>query len=129
MKSHPFLTLINVSLVSASLSLFTGVTLAQSPKPTFNHQQCIQELVKEGLKTDQASVWCNYKQECLVRSLKEGLPPEAAKSVCDCSIKEFRKRYPTDKFKELTKQADTNPKIAKELREVGETCFESILFE
>ncbi|BAQ63732.1 hypothetical protein [Geminocystis sp. NIES-3709] len=129
MKSKRFLTFINFSIISFSLSLLSSPSFAQSAKPIFDQQQCVEGLVKEGLKADHASTWCNYKQECLVRSQKEGLPADAAKSVCDCSIKEFRKRYTTDKFKELTKKADSDSKVAKELREVGESCFEGILFE
>lgn len=129
LNSKIIFTVVNLSLFTFSLSIFASKSLAQSPKPVFNQQQCIQGFVKEGLKTEQASVWCNFKQECLVRSQKEGLPPEAAKSVCDCSIKEFRKRYTTEKFREISRQADSNSKVGRQLREVGEKCFEDILFE
>lgn len=128
-KSPSFFTTISLSLGVFSIATFASASLAQSNKVNFNQAQCIQGLVKEGLKADQATVWCNYNRECLIRSQKEGLPPDAAKSVCDCSIKEFRKKYSPEKFKELTKQADSNPKVAKELREVGEACFEKILYE
>ncbi|BAQ61760.1 hypothetical protein GM3708_2166 [Geminocystis sp. NIES-3708] len=129
LNSKIILTVVNLSLFTFSLSVFASKSFAQSSKPIFNQQQCIQGFVKEGLKTEQASVWCNFKQECLVRSQKEGLPPEAAKSVCDCSIKEFRKRYATEKFREISRQADSNSKVGRQLREVGEKCFEDILFE
>lgn len=129
LKANGFVTVINLCFFTFSMSLFPSKSFAQSVKPVFNQQQCIQGLVKEGLKAEQASVWCNFKQECLVRSQKEGLPLEAAKSVCDCSIKEFRKRYTTEKFKEVSKQGDSNSKVGRELREVGEKCFEDILFE
>jgi hypothetical protein len=129
LKSNNFVTTINLCFITFSLSIFPSKSFAQSAKPVFNQQQCIQGFVKEGLKTEQASVWCNFKQECLVRSQKEGLPAEAAKSVCDCSIKEFRKRYTTEKFREISRQADSNSKVGRQLREVGEKCFEDILFE
>ncbi|NCO75001.1 MAG: hypothetical protein GW795_08365 [Cyanobacteria bacterium] len=128
-KSHKFLTVFSLSFLTFSPFFIAEKTIAQSTQSPFNSQQCIQGLTKEGLKPQQASVWCNYKQECLVRSQKEGLPAEAAKSVCDCSIKEFRKRYSTEKFKELTRQINSNAKVASQLREVGESCFEDILFE
>lgn len=128
-NGNMFFTFVNLSLFTFSLSVFPSKSFAQSAKPTFNQQQCIQGFVKEGLKIEQASVWCNFKQECLVRSQKEGLPLESAKIVCDCSIKEFRKRYSTEKFREISRQADTNTKIGRQLRDVGEKCFEDILFE
>ncbi|MGI0480259.1 hypothetical protein ACN4EE_05660 [Geminocystis sp. CENA526] len=129
MKSQLFSSVINFSLVAVSFSFLASPSIAQSSSSNFNQQQCIDGLVKEGLKPDQASVWCNYTRECLARSQREGLPLESARSVCNCTIKEFRKRYSTEKFREISKQADTNPKIARELREVGESCFEAILFE
>ncbi len=128
LKSNGFVTIINLCFLSFSLSLFSSKSFAESAKP-FNQQQCIQGLVKEDLKPEQASVWCNYTQECLVRSQKEGLPLDTAKSVCDCSIKEFRKNYTTEKFREISQQADSNSKVGRQLREVGEKCFEDILFE
>ncbi|MBL1211332.1 hypothetical protein [Geminocystis sp. GBBB08] len=128
LKSNGLITIVNLCFFSFSIPLFTSKSFAQSPKP-FNQQQCIQGFVKEGLKPEEAAVWCNYTQQCLVRSQKEGLTAEAAKTVCDCSIKEFRKRYTTEKFREISKQADTNAKIGRQLREVGEKCFEDILFE
>lgn len=129
LKSNGFVTIINLCFFTFSLSLFSSKSFAQSAKPIFNQQQCIQGFVKEGLKPEQASVWCNYTKECLGRSQKEGLPAEVAKSVCDCSIKEFRKRYTTEKFREISRQADSNSKVGRQLREVGEKCFEDILFE
>lgn len=117
------------SLITVSLTLFSLPSFAQSTPVVFNQQQCIDGLVKEGLKPNQASIWCNSTQECLQESQKQGLTPETAKTVCNCTMKEYRKRYTAEKFKEVVKQSQTNSKIAKELREVGESCFETILFE
>lgn len=123
------LVIINIFAFSlASLLLSTDVS-AQSQKSQFNQQQCIQNLVKDGLKPTQASVWCNYHKQCIIESQQEGLSLDSAKSVCQCTISEFRNKYTTDKFKELTQQANTNKKVARELREVGEMCFEKILYE
>lgn len=95
----------------------------------FNRQQCLQNLMKEGVKSEDASIWCNYNQQCLVRSQKEGLAFDSAKTVCDCTIKTLRKKYNAQKFKEITKKSETDKKIANQLREIGEVCFEEILFE
>lgn len=128
LKTNTFFTFSSLILLT-----FTGFyaikgVVAQTANQ-FNRQQCIQNLVKDGLKTEDASVWCNYNEECLVRSRQEGLPLDSAKSVCDCTIKTFRKKYSTEKFREITKKSQTDKKIANQLREVGETCFEEILFE
>jgi hypothetical protein len=129
MTSKYLSSIVNFSFIAVSLSLFSSPSFAQSTPVVFNQQQCINGLVKEGLKPNQASIWCNSTQECLKESQKQGLPPETAKTVCNCTMKEYRKRYTAEKFKDIVKQSQTNPKIAKELREVGESCFESILFE
>ena len=126
-KTNTFLTFSSLLLLTFS-GFYANKVNAQSTNQ-FNRQQCIQNLVKDGVKSEDASVWCNYNQQCLVRSQQEGLSFESAKSVCDCTIKTFRKKYTTDKFREITKQSQTDKKIANQLREVGEACFEEILFE
>ena len=102
---------------------------AQAKKSLLDQKLCVESLVKEGLKSNQASVWCNYQEECLVQSQEEGLPLESAQTVCECTISEFRNKYTTERFKELTQQVNTDRKVAREMREVGEMCFEKILFE
>lgn len=122
-----FISLISLSLLSLSFS--PSIKAQTNNKQAFNQQKCIEKLVKQGLAQNQADGWCLYEKECLVRSQQEGLTFDMAESVCDCSIKEFRKQYTIDKFKELNNAAKTNQEIANKLKEVGETCFEDILFE
>jgi len=126
-KTNTFFTLSSALLLTFS-GFYANKVEAQNTNQ-FNRQQCIQNLVKDGLKSDDASVWCNYNQQCLVRSQKEGLAFDSAKTVCDCTIKAFRKKYSTEKFREITRKSETDKKIANQLREVGEACFEEILFE
>lgn len=121
-----FISLISVGLFS--LNFFESTQAQTNKKTTFNQQQCVNKLVKEGLTKNQADIWCNYENECLERSQKEGLPIYAAQSLCDCTIKDFRKTYTAEKFKELNQQAKTDEEIANKLREVGESCFEDLLF-
>ncbi|WP_330204799.1 hypothetical protein [Cyanobacterium sp. Dongsha4] len=128
LKTNTLFTFSSLLLLTFSGFSVTKEAIAQSSNK-FNRQQCIQNLVKDGLKSEDASVWCNYNEQCLVRSQKEGLHAEAAKSVCDCTIKTFRNKYTTQKFREITKKSETDKKIANQLREVGEICFEEILFE
>ena len=127
-KNSLYFVIFSILALSAT-SWNNKEVLAQSIASSSESEKCIQGLVKEGLKSTEASVWCNYEQECLVQSQEQGLPMETAKTVCQCSISEFKSKYNTDKFKELTQQVDSNKNVAKELREVGEMCFEKILFE
>jgi hypothetical protein len=122
----------SISLVSTFLIAVSSLNYLNPVKAqpvTFDRQKCIEGMVKEGLSKDKAAVWCNYKQDCLKRSLQEGLPLDAAESVCNCAINEFRKRYSPQQFKEVTQQAETDRAVAEKLREVGEACFEEILYE
>ncbi len=129
-KNYYYYFLLPINLILVNLfSLNTQqLTQAQTTKPTVNQQQCVNNLVKEGLENDEAIVWCDYQEECLELSLDEGLPLYAAQNVCDCTIKEFRNRYTAEKFKELNQQAETDEEVKNNLREVGESCFEDILF-
>lgn len=127
LKTNSFFTFSSLLLLTIS-GFYVSKVEAQNTNQ-FNRQQCLQKLAREGLKTEDASVWCNYNQQCIARSQKEGLAFDAAKTVCDCTIKTFRQKYNTEKFKEITKKSQTDKKIANQLREVGEACFEEILFE
>jgi hypothetical protein len=95
----------------------------------FDMQKCMKKLVKDDINTEEAKIWCNYQVECLEESQAEGLPKEAAKSVCDCTINDYMKKYNIQEFQRLTTQAKTNPDIKAQLREVGEICFENLLYE
>ena len=128
-KNRLSLSVISLSLLTLATSLTFFPSVVQASKPVLDKQACVEGLVKEGLQSSQASVWCNYKEECIQESVKEGLPLESAKTVCDCTIAEFRNKYTTEKFKTLTQQVNTDKKVARQLREVGEMCFEKILFE
>lgn len=112
-----------------AVSSFNYLNSVKAQSLSFDQGQCVQDLAKEGVSADKAEIWCNYKQDCLKRSLKEGLPLDAAESVCNCAINEFRKRYSPQQFKNVTQQAETDGTVAEKLQEVGEACFEDILFE
>ncbi len=122
-----FLSLFSVFLLG--FSSFNELNSVKAQSLSFNQEQCVQDMAKEELSADQAKTWCNYKQDCLNRSLKEGLPLDAAESVCNCAINEFRKLYSPQQFKNVTQQAETDGTVAEKLQEVGEACFEDILFE
>ena len=120
---------INFTLAIFTSSFIWEDALAQNKEQDWNQEQCIEKLVKEGLKTNEANIWCGYQKECLAESQKEGLALESATTVCECTISEFRSKYSTKEFKELTDKVDSDKQVAKEFRDVGEKCFEKILFE
>lgn len=109
----------------------SGINLksVEAREIVFDQKSCIQNFVSQGLTTAQAKVWCKHKKDCLEESDQQGLPPDVAESVCNCSINEFKKRYTIQQFENLTRQAENNPSIKQKLTDVGEACFENILFE
>ena len=70
-----------------------------------------------------------YLEDCLRTSLAEGLAEPEATKLCDCTLAEFQEQYTLDAFKELSAKAETDETAANELVEVGQFCFESLLFE
>lgn len=127
--NNKFYSLSLISIVFLSFSSVININSVKAQEINFDQKKCIQSFVKQGLNSEQAKIWCNYKLDCLKRSQKEGLPKDAAESVCNCTINEFKKRYNLQQFQNLTRQAETNQSIAEKLREVGETCFDNILYE
>ena len=70
----------------------------------------------------------NYLKSCMQRSQAEGLPQEQAQSLCSCTISRFQSQYTIEQFKALTEAAKDNPEAAAALTDVGESCFEEILY-
>ena len=71
----------------------------------------------------------DYRQQCLRRIAREGLRGEVAQDICNCVINKFRSRYSLAQFRSLIQRAKTNKTAARTLSEVGEACFEEILYE
>ncbi len=71
----------------------------------------------------------DYAQECIQTSVGEGLSEPEAKTLCQCTIREFQQQYTLKEFKELTAAAETDETANNSLIEVGQICFESILYE
>ena len=70
----------------------------------------------------------NYLKSCMQRSIAEGLPQAQAQSLCSCTINRFQSQYTIDEFKGLIEAAKDNQEAAATLTEVGESCFEEILY-
>ena len=71
----------------------------------------------------------DYAQECIQTSVGEGLGEPEAQNLCQCTIREFQQQYTLKEFKELTAAAATDETANNSLIEVGQICFENILYE
>ena len=94
------------------LSLNGSVALAETPTDVYPD-----EYAKE------------YHQECMTASTAEGLAEPDAKELCECTLTKFQQEYSLESFKELNAKAEEDQESANALVEVGQTCFESILYE
>ena len=75
------------------------------------------------------SSFAEYKTECLNDSRLQGFHPEDVQKLCSCVINTFEARYTLEQFKKLTQTASTNAEAENTLVEVGEICFDQILYE
>ncbi|GAB4525746.1 MAG: hypothetical protein Tsb0014_05360 [Pleurocapsa sp.] len=71
----------------------------------------------------------DYTKECTQTSMEEGLTDTEAKTLCQCTIDEFQSQYTLEEFKKLTAASATDENASNTLIEVGQGCFESILYE
>ena len=107
-----FFMLFGLSLLTINRTAFAGGTVKKQP----GHQYPA-EFVRD------------YNQECLQTSLNEGLTEPEAKNLCDCTINEFERQYSLEEFQQLTTASATDPEAETALIEVGQFCFEQILYE
>ena len=71
----------------------------------------------------------DYLQECIQTSMTEGLVEKDAQTLCNCTLNKFQQQYSLTEFKQLTAASQTDENAANTLIEVGELCFEAILFQ
>jgi hypothetical protein len=71
----------------------------------------------------------DYDRECIQTSQAEGLEREDAERLCHCTISEFQSQYSMEEFQQLTVASATDPEAESALVEVGQFCFEQILYE
>jgi hypothetical protein len=107
------------SLLSISIVLLTtgGVAVANGSIKAKAAHQYPAEFVQ------------SYNQECMQTSMQEGLDKAEAKRLCDCTINEFERQYSLTEFKRLTAASRTDKASETTLIEVGQFCFEQILYE
>lgn len=76
-----------------------------------------------------ASTFDDYKASCIQRARQQGLTQEVALEVCNCTIKTFKSRYTLQQFQDLVKKSKKDKAAERSLRDVGEECFDSVLYE
>ena len=107
------INLVLTNLASFTLLSFTGsVALAETPTDIYTAEYAQQ-----------------YRQNCMTASTAEGLTEPDAEELCECTLTKFQQEYSLAEFKELNAKAKENQESANALVEVGQSCFESILFE
>lgn len=105
------------SLLALSL-LATGATVsAQTSIESKDSHQYPDEFIQD------------YTQECMQTSMTEGLAEAEAKQLCDCTINKFQSQYSLAEFKQLTTASIADKQAETTLVEVGQVCFEQILYE
>ena len=107
-------SLLSLSLLSLSIP---GMALAQETTKDQPANKYPAEFVQD------------YQQECIQTSMEQGLIEIEAKRLCDCTIKEFEQQYNLVEFKQLTAASTTDKEAEIALVEVGQFCFEQILYE
>ena len=70
-----------------------------------------------------------YLQDCQTTSVKEGLEEIDATKLCQCTLREFQQKYTLAEFQQLNTTAETDENASNQLIEVGQLCFEELLYE
>ncbi|HHP7232336.1 MAG TPA: hypothetical protein ACFCUY_15925 [Xenococcaceae cyanobacterium] len=70
-----------------------------------------------------------YMQDCQETSMQEGLAAVEAQKLCQCTLREFQQKYTLAEFKQLNTAAETDETASNQLIEVGQVCFEELLYE
>jgi hypothetical protein len=81
------------------------------------------------LSPAQASTFDEYKATCIQRARQEGLTQDVALDVCNCTLQKFKSLYSLPQFQNIVNKSKTDKAAARRLSDVGEACFESVLYE
>jgi hypothetical protein len=71
----------------------------------------------------------DYQKDCLKRVRQQGLADDVGLDICKCTMTQFRSQYNIQQFRNLVQKAKADKTIARKLSEVGEACFEKVLYE
>jgi hypothetical protein len=85
--------------------------------------------IPQQVAQNSASAFESYRKECLQRVTRQGLRGQVAQDICNCAINKFRSRYSIAQFQNLIQKSKTNKTAARTLSDVGEACFEEVLYQ
>jgi hypothetical protein len=115
------------------LTYFACISLVGvSFSPAIQHPVLGRELkraIHQQVAQSSANTFDNYRKECLQRVTRQGLRGQVAQDICNCVITKFRSRYSIAQFRDLIQKSKTNKAAARTLSDVGEACFEEVLYE
>ena len=104
-------------LLTLSLLITNTTVVARASAESKNSNRYPPEFIEE------------YTTECMQTSIGEGLAEAEAETLCDCTIDKFQNKYKLEEFKQLTIDSANNDQAKATLVEVGQICFEQILYE
>jgi hypothetical protein len=102
-----------VFIIGTGTSLQNGIAIAQKPN---QHQY-------------PAKFVADYIKDCHKSVLDRDIPAEEADTLCKCTLDKFQSQYSVTEFQTLVRNSEKDKKAASKLTEVGNTCFEQILYE
>ncbi|MEB3311714.1 MAG: hypothetical protein VKJ02_15930 [Snowella sp.] len=111
----------------SSLGIIISLTAVLSPSLAL----AAQKPSKSPTVTPTAKVtsFDQYQQDCVARVQKQGLKADIAKDVCNCTIGQFKNQYNLQQFNAVVQKSKTDKVAARKLANVGESCFEKVLYE
>jgi hypothetical protein len=102
-----------VFVIGTGMSLQNGMAIAQQP----NRHQYPVDFVTD------------YMKDCHKSVVARDIPAEEADTLCKCTLNKFQSQYSVSEFQTLVRNSKKDKKAAGKLTEVGNTCFEQILYE
>ena len=87
-----------------------------------------QDSVKENNRQYPDEFVRDYNRECVQTSITEGLEETEAQQLCGCTLDKFQSQYSLEEFKQLTAASVNYKQAEATLVEVGQVCFEEILY-
>ena len=121
--------LINLDYTAIAMQYFCTSLLTLSLLVTGNMAVAESSIKSEGSDRYPEDFVREYATECIQTSMGEGLAEEEAQKLCDCTISKFQSQYELAEFKQLTVDSLEDEQAEAVLVEVGQICFEEILYE
>jgi hypothetical protein len=118
-------TTLKILLLAASMLLASPLFEAQAVQGEGGQSQNPQVARSATVPTS----FQDYHKTCRQRATAEGLPPDVAQDLCNCTIKKFQSQYTLNQFQALVKKATNDKNSQRTLTQVGEACFEEVLYE